>query len=95
MAIGGALLLAVIFIAVFAPYLGTVDWSREAAPFRARVLERLEQGLGLTDLRRSIAVERMVTPEDSSQRLMSSRNAAGAVELGRTAIVPGRRGSRA
>ena len=41
------------------------------------------------------ASNRMVTPERSSQRLMSSMNATGAVLLGWIAMKPVRRGSRA
>ena len=50
---------------VLAPvgHCGAIDWSREAAPFRERLLERLE-GFGYADLRRRILVEKMVTPND-------------------------------
>jgi phytoene desaturase len=53
-----------IYVLVPAPCLGRVDWSTEAPILRERVIELLEQRLGLTDLRRHLVFERMLTPED-------------------------------
>lgn len=53
-----------IYVLVPAPCLGWVDWQREAAPFRERVLDLLEQRLGMTDLRRHLVFQHMVTPDD-------------------------------
>ncbi|MEX0824535.1 MAG: phytoene desaturase family protein, partial [Pirellulaceae bacterium] len=41
----------------------SIDWSKEAIPFRDRVLDRLAQ-IGLGDLRGRIRSERMITPAD-------------------------------
>ena len=40
-----------------------VDWSKEAAPFRELVLEKLG-AIGLTDIRDRIRVEHQITPAD-------------------------------
>lgn len=39
-----------------------IDWSREAEPFREKVLRILETKAGLSDLRQHIVTERMITP---------------------------------
>ena len=57
---------------------------REAPPEHGQQLASLAAG-----------GQRIVTPDWVSQRLMSSRIATGVVALGRMAIVPGSRGSRA
>lgn len=41
----------------------SIDWNREAQPFRERVLDRLGQ-IGMADLRDRIRVQRTVTPQD-------------------------------
>jgi phytoene desaturase len=51
------------------------DWNAVAAPFRARVAERLEETL-LPGLRESIVTERLMTPFDFRDRLLSSKGAA-------------------
>jgi phytoene desaturase len=53
-----------IYVLVPAPCLGGVNWSTEAPVLRERVLDLLEQRLGLADLRRHLVFERMLTPED-------------------------------
>jgi phytoene desaturase len=40
-----------------------VDWSRDAAPFRRRVLRQLSK-IGIRDVEHRIRYERMITPED-------------------------------
>lgn len=41
-----------------------IDWSRDAAAFRATVLRQLQQQLKLTDLEKRIQFEKVVTPDD-------------------------------
>ncbi len=45
---------------------GAIDWERERAGFRARVLERLEL-LGIEDVERRIRFEKIVTPREWQQ----------------------------
>lgn len=40
-----------------------VDWASQAAAYREKVLERIEQRTALKDLRRHIVAERMITPD--------------------------------
>jgi len=42
----------------------TIDWDRRKAPFRKRVLDRLEELEALKGLRENIQRERIVTPDD-------------------------------
>jgi phytoene desaturase len=51
-----------------------IDWSREAQPFRARVLQELKK-IGLFDLEQRIVVEKMVTPADWEQEYAIYRGA--------------------
>nr|WP_228498902.1 phytoene desaturase family protein [Thermogemmata fonticola] len=51
-----------------------IDWSREALPFRARVLQQLAR-IGLEGLERRIVVEKMVTPADWEQHYAIYRGA--------------------
>jgi phytoene desaturase len=44
-----------------------IDWSREKAAFRERVLDILETRTPLHDLREHIVAERMITPDDWEQ----------------------------
>ncbi|RPI76771.1 MAG: phytoene desaturase [Desulfobacteraceae bacterium] len=41
-----------------------IDWSRECAPFRERVLESIQKRLGLNDLKEKILVEKVITPDE-------------------------------
>lgn len=43
---------------------GSIDWQKEAEPFKERLISLLETRAGLTDLRQQIEVERVVTPLD-------------------------------
>lgn len=43
-----------------------VDWQRDAAAFRTRVIRQLEK-VGIEDVERRIRVERMITPQDWDQ----------------------------
>ena len=52
-----------LYVLVPVGHCGKVDWANEKAPFRERVLARLE-GFGFTDLRARIRFERCLTPED-------------------------------
>jgi len=52
-----------LYVLVPVGHCGAVDWAKEKAAFRERVLERLE-GFGFTDLRARIRYERCLTPED-------------------------------
>jgi len=44
--------------------MGQVDWEKEAAPFRERVLDAMEQRGGMTNLRSHIREEAVITPKD-------------------------------
>jgi phytoene desaturase len=46
-----------------------IDWQREAAPLRERVLDLMEKRGGYTGLRENIEVERMITPADWEQKV--------------------------
>jgi phytoene desaturase len=52
-----------LYVLVPVGHCGKVDWAKEKAPFREKVLERLE-GFGFKDLRARIRSERCLTPED-------------------------------
>ncbi|MBN1232832.1 MAG: phytoene desaturase [Candidatus Coatesbacteria bacterium] len=41
-----------------------IDWQKEAGPFRDLVLDRLEKKAGLTDLKKHIEAEKVMTPFD-------------------------------
>ena len=56
------------------------DWSREAAPFRDRLVRVIEQQLGLTDLEAQIATEHVFTPLNFESDLRSHLGAAFSVE---------------
>lgn len=51
-----------------------VDWSRETAPFRARMMRQLRK-LGITDIERRIRFEKIVTPDDWESRYAVYRGA--------------------
>jgi phytoene desaturase len=52
-----------------------IDWQKQAAPFRERVLDLLETRGGYKDLRSHIEVERMITPTDWEQKVDVYRGA--------------------
>ncbi len=63
------------------PHLGRgVDWTREAQPFRDRIVRFLEHEFGLEGLERSIRVERRFTPLDFQNELSSYLGAAFSLE---------------
>jgi phytoene desaturase len=55
------------------------DWNAMAAPFREKVAERLEETL-LPGLRQEIVSERLMTPLDFRDRLLSTKGAAFGLE---------------
>ncbi len=55
------------------------DWNAMAAPFREKVAERLEETL-LPGLRQEIVSERLLTPLDFRDRLLSTKGAAFGLE---------------
>lgn len=57
-----------------------VDWAREAARFRDRIIRFLERDFGLEGLESSIVVEHMFTPLDFESELRSYRGAAFSIE---------------
>ncbi len=59
---------------------GRIDWATEAPRLRERVLDFLEQRLGLDGLRGNIAVMRERTPVDFRDVLGSERGAAFSIE---------------
>lgn len=62
-----------LYVLVHTPYRTEgVDWSMEGPRYRERILDRLEQR-GLTGLRESIQVERMLTPADIERMYLSWR----------------------
>ena len=62
------------------PHLASgVDWSKEAEPYRRMVEKRLEDTV-LPGLRSSIVTQRMMTPQDFRDRLLSVNGAAFALE---------------
>lgn len=66
-----------LMVLVPVPHLATggVDWEREEPAFRQQLYVRLE-GLGLTDLRRHVVVERRITPLDWRDRYALTAGAA-------------------
>jgi phytoene desaturase len=63
------------------PHLGHgVDWQREAPAFRQRIIQVLEEEIGLTGLSQSIVVERQFTPLDFASDLRSHLGAAFSIE---------------
>ena len=59
---------------------GRIDWATEAPRLRERVLDFLEQRLGLADLRKHIAVTHERTPVDFRDVLGSERGAAFSIQ---------------
>jgi phytoene desaturase len=63
------------------PNLGaSIDWTREAGPFRDRIVHFLEHDFGLAGLERSIRVERRYTPLDFRDDLSSHLGSAFSIE---------------
>jgi phytoene desaturase len=59
---------------------GKVDWTKQAGPFRDRVVQALEQDFGLTGLRESIRVEHRFTPLDFTGELNAFLGSAFSIE---------------
>jgi phytoene desaturase len=63
-----------LYVLVPVGHCGRIDWSKEATPFRDRVIERLER-LGLPGLSQRIRCERILTPDDWRDELSIYRGA--------------------
>lgn len=63
-----------LYVLVPVGHCGAVDWSREARPFRDRVIDRLE-AFGFAGLRGRIRHERILTPDDWRDDLSIFRGA--------------------
>lgn len=57
-----------------------IDWTREAGPFRQKILRFLEQHAGLEGLSESIVTEHMLTPLDFAGEMRSHLGAAFSIE---------------
>jgi phytoene desaturase len=58
-----------LYVLVHTPYLRPHhDWSKMFAPYRRRIIEKLEQTAGLKDLEKHIVFERSLTPQDINDR---------------------------
>jgi len=58
-----------LYVLVHTPYLRPHhDWSKMLAPYRRRIIEKLEQTAGLKDLEKHIVFERALTPQDINDR---------------------------
>jgi phytoene desaturase len=58
-----------LYVLVHTPYLRPHhDWSKMLAPYRRRIIEKLESTAGLKDLERHIVFERTLTPQDINDR---------------------------
>lgn len=63
------------------PHLGRgIDWTRQARPFRDRLVRSLERDLGLAGLEQAIRVERQFTPLDFRDALSSYLGSAFSIE---------------
>jgi phytoene desaturase len=70
-----------LYVLVPVPHLGSgIDWTREAQPFRDRIVRFLEREVGLTGLEPSIRVERRYTPLDFRDDLSSHLGSAFSIE---------------
>jgi phytoene desaturase len=58
---------------------GSTDWTREAEPYRQKIMQRLESTL-LPGLSRELVTSRVLTPLDFQNRLSSFRGAAFGLE---------------
>jgi phytoene desaturase len=69
------------YVLVPVPHLGGgLDWSREAEPFKEKILNFLEYSFGMSGLRQSIEVLEMFTPDDFESQLNSHLGNAFAIE---------------
>jgi len=58
-----------LYVLVHTPYLRPHhDWSKMFAPYRARIIEKLESTAGMKDLEKHIVFERALTPQDIHDR---------------------------
>lgn len=70
-----------VYILAPVPHLGAkIDWTREAKPYRDRILRFLEEEFGLDGLRASIRVERSFTPLDFRNELNAHLGSAFSIE---------------
>jgi len=70
-----------LYVLVPVPHLGRgIDWSREAQPFRDRIVHFLEHDFGLTGLQQSIKFEHRFTPIDFRDDLSSYLGSAFSIE---------------
>lgn len=69
------------YVLVPVPHLGGgTDWKAQARPYADKILAFLEEDFGLTDLRSSIDVLEMFTPEDFAGQLNAFRGSAFSLE---------------
>lgn len=62
-----------LFVLVNAPYTSSqIDWQKEAVSYRNLIIKQLEN-FGLTDLEKSIEIERTITPEDFERKYRANR----------------------
>jgi diapolycopene oxygenase len=58
-----------LYVLVHTPYLRPHhDWSKMFAPYRRRIIDKLESTAGMKDLERHIVFERALTPQDINDR---------------------------
>jgi len=70
-----------LYVLVPVPHLGRgIDWSREAQPFRDRIVHFLEHDFGLTGLEQAIKFEHRFTPTDFRDDLSSYLGSAFSIE---------------
>ena len=70
-----------LYVLVPVPHLGHgIDWTRQAQPFRDRIVHFLEHDFGLTDLEQSIKFEHRFTPLDFRDDLSSYLGSAFSIE---------------
>jgi phytoene desaturase len=70
-----------LYVLVPVPHLGKgIDWTREAKPFRDRIVHFLEHDFGLTGLEQSIKFEHRFTPIDFRDDLSSYLGSAFSIE---------------
>ncbi|MGI9146130.1 MAG: phytoene desaturase family protein [Chloroflexota bacterium] len=70
-----------LYVLVPVPHLGRgIDWTREAQPFRDRIVRFLERDFGLTGLEQSIKFEQRYTPLDFRDDLSSYLGSAFSIE---------------
>ena len=70
-----------LYVLVPVPHLGHgIDWTREAQPFRDRIVHFLEHDFGLTGLEQSIKFEHRFTPIDFRDDLSSYLGSAFSIE---------------